>query len=281
LHVTRLVDEAATRAGVIEAFRSTFAPAAAGDTAVFYYSGHGSQEQAPPEHLPFEPDGLNETLVLVDSRAEGGLDLADKELAVLVREVSGRDVHTLVVLDCCHSGGLSRDGANKARGITAPDDIRHRELKWDAKRQVWIPRTLHLSKEKVFAAGEKERMLYTGEDGSTHRFGRSVPLWSDSRYFEKAKKQYGHKGAYMPLIIEACGEKQYSYEYRHGVTSYGAFTYSITTILRELNRKNKKVTYEQLMKLASERLTELEFAQTPVIVGPKEKMKQVVPLLAL
>src|SRR5262249_35356854 len=81
----------------------------AGDTALFYYSGHGSQEDAPPEHLAFEPDGLDETLVLADSRTETGLDLADKELAVLVAEVARREVHMLVVLDCCHSGSGVRD----------------------------------------------------------------------------------------------------------------------------------------------------------------------------
>ena len=77
---TVLLDEQATRDGLIRAFRATFADAGPGDTAVFYYSGHGSQQEAPPEHLVFEPDGLDETLVLHDSRADGGYDLADVEL---------------------------------------------------------------------------------------------------------------------------------------------------------------------------------------------------------
>jgi hypothetical protein len=33
-------------------------------------------------------------------------------------------------------------------------------------------------------------------------------------------------GPYLPLIIEACQEKEFSYEYRDGATSYGAFTYA-------------------------------------------------------
>ena len=109
VRVTALLDGEATRDAVIETFRRTFAGALAGDTALFYYSGHGSQEEAPPEHLAFEPDGLNETLVLADSRTEAGFDLADKELAVLVADVARRDVHVLVVLDCCHSGSGVRD----------------------------------------------------------------------------------------------------------------------------------------------------------------------------
>jgi len=109
LCVTTLLDAQATRDAVIETFRGTFADASEGDTALFYFSGHGSQEVAPPEHLAFEPDGLNETLVLADSRTETGFDLADKELAVLVAEVARRKVHVLVVLDCCHAGSGVRD----------------------------------------------------------------------------------------------------------------------------------------------------------------------------
>ena len=126
LQITTLLDGEATRDAVIETFRRTFADASAGDTALFCYSGHGSQEDAPPEHLAFEPDGLNETLVLADSRTETGLDLADKELAVLVAEVARRDVHVLVVLDCCHAGSGVRD----ATGMTvrrAPTSRKRRD----------------------------------------------------------------------------------------------------------------------------------------------------------
>lgn len=273
------LDERATADNIRSRMKWLLGDAEDDDVRFFYYSGHGAQ--IPASHDEVESDHKDECLVTYDFNWDDrSTAYTDKEFVEMYSQLPYR-VNFISMLDCCHSGGLSRDGANKARGISAPDDIRHRELKWDAKRQMWIPRTLNLAKKKVFSAGEKEKALYTGEDGATHRFGRGVPLWSDSRHFEAAKKKYGHKGAYMPLIIEACGEKQYSYEYRHGVTSFGAFTYSITTILRELNRKNKKVTYNQLMQLASERLTELEFEQTPVIVGPKEKVEAVVPLLRL
>jgi hypothetical protein len=112
-----LLDEQATRDGLIRAFRATFADAGPGDTAVFYYSGHGSQQEAPPEHLVFEPDGLDETLVLHDSRADGGYDLADVELGVLVREITARGAHAFVVLDCCHSGSGLREADGAVTGI--------------------------------------------------------------------------------------------------------------------------------------------------------------------
>ena len=123
---TMLLDEQATRDGVIRAFRATFGGAGPGDTAVFCYSGHGSQQEAPPEHLVFEPDGLDETLVLHDSRAPGGLDLADVELGALVREVTARGAHVFVVLDCCHSGSGLREADGAVTGIRRAPTARGR-----------------------------------------------------------------------------------------------------------------------------------------------------------
>ena len=44
---------------------------AEGDVALFCYSGHGSQEQAPEQFWQIEPDHLDETLVCHDSRTDG------------------------------------------------------------------------------------------------------------------------------------------------------------------------------------------------------------------
>lgn len=272
------LDERATSKNIRERMQWLLSDAEDGDTRFFFYSGHGAR--IPASHEDLESDHKDECLVTYDFDWTRENAYTDKEFLETYSQLS-YGVNFITMLDCCHSGGMSRDGSSKARGISPPDDIRHRELKWDAKRQMWIPRTLNLSQKKVFNAAEKEKELYTGEDGATHRFGRGVPLWSESREFEKAKTKYGHKGAYMPLIIEACDEKQYSYEYRHGVTSYGAFTYSVTTILRDYARAEKNISFDKLMKLATERLAELEFDQTPVLVGPKVKVNSNVPMLRL
>lgn len=117
-----LRDGEASRDAVIEAFRGHLGPAGADDTALFYYSGHGSQEIALPEQHVIEPDELNETLVLADSRHDGVHDLADKELALLVSEVAATAGHVLVVLDCCHSGSgvraAEQDGLRVRRAPT-------------------------------------------------------------------------------------------------------------------------------------------------------------------
>ena len=96
-----LLDEESWPQRLIDAFRQHFAPAGPGDVALFWYSGHGSQQ--PSTDATAEPDAVDETLVCHDSRA-GAWDLADKELAALVGEVSAGGAEVLVVLDCCHSG---------------------------------------------------------------------------------------------------------------------------------------------------------------------------------
>ena len=116
-----LVNEQATRQHIIEAWRSHLGQAGPGDVALFYYSGHGSQEHAPPEFWDFEPDRLNETLVCHDSRLPGGWDLADKELAQLISEVAANGPHFAVILDCCHSGS----GTRNAEEITIRQEEAH------------------------------------------------------------------------------------------------------------------------------------------------------------
>ena len=114
----------ATRAAVSDGCAPPLGPAGPEDVALFYYSGHGSQQAAPEELWDREPDHRNETLVCVDSRTEGSWDLADKELAGLLEGIVATGCHTLVVLDCCHAGDGTRDADDVVR--LAPPDPRPR-----------------------------------------------------------------------------------------------------------------------------------------------------------
>jgi triacylglycerol esterase/lipase EstA (alpha/beta hydrolase family) len=116
-----------TRQAVIDGFRNHLSQAGPDDVALFYYSGHGSQEKAPLQFWHLEPDHLDETIVCYDSRTDGGWDLADKELAVLIAETAQQGAHVLVILDSCHSGSGTR--AAEDIGIRlAPRDTRDRPL---------------------------------------------------------------------------------------------------------------------------------------------------------
>ena len=116
----------ATRQAVVDAFSDHLGKAKKGDVALFYYSGHGSQEQAPEEFWKLEPDHLDETLVLFDSRSPGSWDLADKEIAKLIGDVAAKGPHVAVILDCCHSGSGTREIETVVR--RAPTDPRRRPI---------------------------------------------------------------------------------------------------------------------------------------------------------
>lgn len=127
IHV--LTNGDATRAAIRAGFAQHLGATGPGDVALFWFCGHGSQQRTASELLHLEPDGMDETLVCVNSRTTDW-DLSDKELAVLIRGVEAGGGHVLVVLDSCHSGTATRTLADagdvSVRHI--PADPRERPL---------------------------------------------------------------------------------------------------------------------------------------------------------
>ena len=75
------------------------------------------------------------------------------------------------------------------------------------------------------------------------------------------------------MIIEACQEMEFSNEYRHGVTSYGAYTFAMALELR----RRKRISYERLVEVTTAKLAELGYEQRPQILGPKKIVGARVP----
>jgi len=101
-----LTNEQATRQAVIDGFTQHLSKAKADDVAVFFFSGHGSEEPC-TELFPKTSDKLNQTLVCWDSRTTSW-DLLDKELSNLIAVVANTNPQITVILDCCHSGSGTR-----------------------------------------------------------------------------------------------------------------------------------------------------------------------------
>lgn len=104
-----LRNQEATRAALIDSFREHLGQAGPGDTALFWFSGHGSTGPLPPEIWYSEAEGSSQTTVCHDSRQGGVPDLYDKELAVLVHEVVASGAFLVTIKDSCHSQGGMRD----------------------------------------------------------------------------------------------------------------------------------------------------------------------------
>ncbi|MEV5689684.1 caspase family protein [Micromonospora globbae] len=111
-----LRDGQATRAAVIEALHSHLGRAGENDTALFWFSGHGSRAYA-PEWWHEEPTAWLQTLVCADSRRGGVRDLLDKEVSILLDTVARRAGHVAAVFDSCHSDGASREIEPEEPGV--------------------------------------------------------------------------------------------------------------------------------------------------------------------
>ncbi len=102
--VVMLTDRAATRAAILGNFERLIEGSKPGDTALFYFGGHGSLVPNPASD---EPDHLDESLVPADA-AQGAEDIRDKELRRLLNRLLDRGVVPTVILDSCHSGSAAR-----------------------------------------------------------------------------------------------------------------------------------------------------------------------------
>jgi hypothetical protein len=131
LHLRVLINQQASRQGIIDGFRQHLAQAKSDDVALFYYAGHGAQTEVPkaleskaPKSKAIEseaigptlPNRITQTLVCYDSRIDDHhWDLAQLELAQLIAEVSQNNPHITLVLDC----GYAIEGAEAAPSIAS------------------------------------------------------------------------------------------------------------------------------------------------------------------
>lgn len=107
--VKTLLDDQASRTGIAKGFEEHLGQAGKDDTVLFYFSGHGTREEADP--LWDETDQLLECLVCHDGGTTRSPEflLTDKELRYLLAELYKKtQAHIVVICDCCHSGDNTR-----------------------------------------------------------------------------------------------------------------------------------------------------------------------------
>ena len=270
------LDGRATADGILSRLKWLLDDPKPGDELVFYYSGHGAR--IPEYGEDYEPDHFIESLVPWDFDWSPKKAISDDQIFSLYSQLP-YDCRLVMIFDCCHSGGIHRDGGQRPRGITPPDDVRHRELKWDSKTEMWVSREFMRINEK-FTSEKQVAVDFFGQNGATQRLGRASMLRGlSSGQYARLKKENAvlAQGPYLPLIIEACGEAELSYEYRHGATSHGAFTYCLANILRNQSRTKKPITFETLVAKTREQLAELQYDQKPQVLGPSKFVKHKVP----
>jgi metacaspase-1 len=276
--IRMVLNHRATAAGLRDRLDWLVDGAQAGDTCLFYFSGHGAQ-------LPlYGSDGqhveaVHESLVPYDFDWSRRQAFSDQQFAALYSQLP-YELNFVALFDCCHSGGLTRSGSQRVRGLSPPDDVRHRMLRWDAAREMWLPRRFDTP-----GGGIAERQHGRASNDaltSTHRMGLAQTLRADHDrpQLKKLAAQYSHLGPYMPTLLYACADAEFAYEYEHGPISHGAFSYSLVKRLRAARRQGKRLSFEQLVSSVRQELAQLGYAQTPQLVAPSHIRGLDVPLSA-
>lgn len=122
--IRTLMNEQATKARIIAAFKSLTNRCQRGDVVYIHFSGHG--QQVTDVNGDEWPDSLDESWIPYDAyltygkKDKGEKHLIDDEINVLLTAIKnkiGNNGKILVVVDACHSGDSSRDDGNDEDGV--------------------------------------------------------------------------------------------------------------------------------------------------------------------
>lgn len=203
--VIALRNSEATRGTLTQAWRRLVAEADAGDTLVFTFSGHGSQE---PARVPGgERDGKDEVLILGGFTASGPGTrerLIDDELAGWFAEATAKGARVVVLIDSCHSGTMMRGGDIAGYRLAEDYAIGGDELA--SQITVPVPNEENLSGVTYIGAGQDDEIVPEVRivDGSSKTEIRGALSYAFARALREAAQRDGtlQRGAMQRQIVE-------------------------------------------------------------------------------
>ena len=213
--VTTLVNQQATKVGIVGAFKKMAAFCKQGDVVYVHYSGHG--QQMTDVHND-EKDGLDECWIPYDAYRKanatyhGEKHLTDDELNVYlnaIRHKIGARGKLLVVIDACHSGDGTR--GNNDEVVRGVEDT----LVVDSLNARGLYETFEMLKSLFMGDNDKEKIINA----------KAKPL------------------AERWITIGACRSDQVNFEMKK--PAVGKLTYALWYELK----KSGKVSNEEFMKL--------------------------------
>lgn len=225
----RLNNQQATRQAVIQTFREHLGQAGKDDVALFFYAGHGSQVPTGDLFKEIEPDRMNESIVCFDSRDPGKFDLVDKDIAVLIGELTSKGVHVTTIFDSCHSGSVTRALARERRA----------KPRKDAQ-----PRHVYLANQTGHAAAFRDSAKASPGMGSLSR----------------AVTEYAPDQTGLHVLLAACEDNETAKEYIADGEEHGAFSYFL---IQTLQRATAPMGYRELNYLVRNALRDCVPEQTP------------------
>ncbi len=118
-HISLLVNDQATRAGILSALDALVSDTGPDDIVVFHFSGHGSRIA---DREGDEPSGFDSTIVPFDAARPVGdaPDITDDEIHLRLEALAQKTGFITLIFDSCHSGTITRDDfGERARSIPA------------------------------------------------------------------------------------------------------------------------------------------------------------------
>lgn len=236
--VTKLLDGQATKAAMVEEFKTVIGAASRGDVVVISFSGHGTYV---PDIDGDELDGLDEALCPYDLQTSGAALIDDEIHALFAARKPG--IRLVLISDSCHSGTVTR--------AAAPDPEAD-----DAPRPRFMPMGNWLPVEKLPRA-------ISGK-----------PLSSVTLALGTSPFTAGLSRLEGDLLLAGCkeGPNNFSYDARIKGRPNGAFTYYALKALKNLK---PDATYaDWFAAITPALLPSASYTQSPQIVGNAGARKQ-------
>ena len=160
--VTTLINQKATKAGIIAGFKKMISASKPGDIVYVHYSGHGQQMK---DIHNDEADGLDECWIPYDAyrfacaKDHGEKHLTDDEINFYlnaIRKKVGDKGKILVAIDACHSGDATRGEEEVVRGV---EEVFQAIKAFFVKEEVANPRAQPLSERWITISACKSEQV--------------------------------------------------------------------------------------------------------------------------
>ncbi|NJQ98068.1 MAG: caspase family protein [Hydrococcus sp. CSU_1_8] len=243
-------EKLATYENIIQHFDRITNTAKQGDLVYIHYSGHGGRAKTTKPEI--KSNNIDEALVPTDIGTGEGQYVRDWELAILLQRMVNKELLVTVILDSCHSGGSTRGGKAKIRGL----------------QQDAIDETLKLRESLVKATAEELNAI--------------APSWQKTKYATRggipvATMIPEAKGY---VLLAACRPSEFAYEdaFDDSGESNGALTY---WLLDTLNQPSPGITYKTIHDRISGKINTQFPTQNPMILGEGDRLFWEVAIIRL
>jgi hypothetical protein len=237
-----------TYANIKNAFNKIIEAAKAGDQVYIHYAGHGGRIRTLLTKTK-GPNAFDETLVPTDIDNPQTRHLRDIEIAALLKRMLDNKLIVTLVIDSCHSGGLTRGrGGAVVRGTDVEDKTPRPQdsliASIDELEQIW----------KSLSSSEATTTMTTKRTTATTR-GFSASGWLPQ------PKGY--------VLLAACRPSESAYEYAfEGNEKNGALTY---WFLKSFEQIDKGLTYKVIHDRVVAQVHSQFPLQTPMLEGEGDR----------